>query len=177
MIDSSSLWNYLQIPVAALASALFTSHFQNSGHRYRKRWEIKATAYQELIDALSGIELYYEALSSAARYHTELPEARAKSLGALQETGYAKVRQAELRGEYLFPPAVADVLHAYLHRKIRSSEWADYLEDEYYTVMRCRVDIVQISRSDLQVRGPLLVRMYRAVRSRVFKPRVVLTDC
>lgn len=177
MANSLLLWPILQIPLTALASALLTSHLQNRDYRHRKHWELRVVAYQELIDALSGVELYYEAAWKAALRGEELSEDAEKRLGPGCELGFAKVRQAQLRGPFLYSEGVERALHIYLDERGREPTWLDHVEGEWSAAARCRSDIVGASKRDLEVPSSWAGRVWKSTFARRSKETPVSTDC
>jgi len=58
MMDS--ILELIKLVGAGLIAGLFSSALANKNHRQRKWWELRVTAYQNAIDALSDLIYYSE---------------------------------------------------------------------------------------------------------------------
>ena len=100
MVDT--LIELLKLGFVGLIDGLFSSVLSNRDYRQRKWWEMRVTAYQNAIEALSDIVYYYGEHYDAEITRRDLSEERSKHLSATWEQSFPKVRKYADSGAFLF---------------------------------------------------------------------------
>jgi hypothetical protein len=77
---------FLKLGVVGLVAGLFASTAANRDYRYRKCWELRVTAYQNLIESLSDLVYYYETHFTALIEDRQLSEVQQKKTSRILGT-------------------------------------------------------------------------------------------
>lgn len=156
MIDT--LLELLKLASVGVIAGVFSSALANRDHRQRKWWELRVTAYQSVIEALSDLVYYYDKHYNAAIEHRDLPEEFEKKLSAYWEQAFPRVRKAADSGAFLF----SDKANAAL-REFMTDENADwYIEHLDITLSKaknCLSALVECSKDDLKLKLSWLERL------------------
>lgn len=100
----------LKLAAVGLISGLFSAYVSNRTHRTKRWWELRVTAYQELINALSDVVYYYDKKYNAAIEYRELSDEYEAELGKFWDESYHKVRKAADSGVFFFTEDVNNAL-------------------------------------------------------------------
>ena len=113
----------IKLASVGIIAGLFTSFVANRDHRYKKWWELRVDAYQQLIEALSDIAHYYE-----CHY--------------LAEITYRKLSN-EAKGE----------LAKFIHSANEEHQTRDeHLDHNLHAAKKCLIAVVNASKKDLMVK-------------------------
>lgn len=100
----------LKLAAVGLISGLFSAFVANRTHRTKRWWELRVVAYQDLINALSGVVYYYDKKYSAAIKYREISEEYEAKLGKFWDESYHKIKKAADSGVFFFTADVNEAL-------------------------------------------------------------------
>lgn len=156
MIDTAI--ELLKLTCVGLVAGLFSSVLANRDHRQRKWWELRVSAYQNAIEALSDIVYYYDSHYNAALNYRELsPEVEGK-LSAYWEQAFPKVRKFGDSGAFLFSDEANAALRE-LMKVEHSDDYFEHLDSSLAKARKCLTRLVECSKVDLKLKPSWLERI------------------
>ena len=143
---------------AGLIAGLFAAYMGSRDHRFKKWWELRVTAYQSAIDALSDMAYAYEVRYIAEIEGRELSQERAAELGALTVQAFTRVRKAADAGAFLFS-AEANAALDLVRREWEADHmtYQEHLDAMQYASRQCLTSIVALSKEDLKLQRHLFI--------------------
>lgn len=150
----------LKLAAVGLIAGLFSSFLANRDHRHRKWWEMRVSAYQGAIEALSDIVYYYSRHLTAEINQQEIDKDFQNKMEAFWNSSYPKVRRLADSGAFLF----SDRANAALRELMKDDEETSYfehLDNNLYKSRRCLAELVACSKEDLRLREGLLERLFQ----------------
>lgn len=151
-MDFAPLWDVGKMAGAGLVAGLFAAFLGSRDYRYKKWWELRVTAYQSVIDALSDMAYAYEVRYQAEIEGRELTDERNAELGTLTFQAFTRVRKAADTGAFLFSSEANAALD--LIRKeweMDHPSWQEHLDAMQFTSRQCLTRIVALSKRDLKL--------------------------
>jgi len=127
------------------------------GHRHKKWWELKVSAYKDTIEALSDLLYYFDVYFEAETGSIELSEDKELQLQIVRNEGYSKIRKSAHSGAFLFSDRAEQALKEFL--KVMDRQSGYYIEDlnnRYGAVKKCLEMLVDCSKRDLNLRTSFL---------------------
>ncbi|ENK2095398.1 hypothetical protein AB3A53_004313 [Vibrio vulnificus] len=147
------VFELLKLGAVGLIAGLFTSFIALKDYRYKKWWELRVSAYQTLIEALSDLVYYYERLYNAELLKQELNPEFEKKLEHYHDLAFPKVRKAADLGAFVFSEDVNSVLSKYMESSWdKHPTYGDFLDMRLYQTKLCLKAVVNASKSDLKVK-------------------------
>ena len=143
----------LKLGVVGVVSGLFSAYIATRGYRNKKWWELRVTAYQSVIEALSDLTHYYNRKYKAEIEHREISEEYEAELSRFWDNSYHKVRKAADSGVFLFSKEVNNALKEF--KDLQNKDHQTYFEylDSYSAIAeKCLKTLVQCANKDLRVR-------------------------
>ena len=141
----------IKLAAVGLIAGLFSSALSSRDHRQRKWWELRVTAYQNAIEALSDLVYYYDKHYNAELEYRELPENFKSKLTTYWDSSFPKVRKLADSGAFLF----SDRANAALRNCIRDEHedsYIDMLDNNLARARTCLSELVACSKEDLRLR-------------------------
>lgn len=141
----------LKLATVGIVAGLFSSFLANRDYRQRKWWELRVSAYQNAIEALSDLVYYYNNHYTATTEYRELsPEVESK-LNAYAEQAFPKVRKFADSGAFLF----SDEANAALREMMaddNSQSYVEHLDNNLFKAKICLTKLVECSKVDLKLK-------------------------
>lgn len=141
----------VRLAVVGLISGLFATALSHRGHRERKWWELKVTAYQNAIEALSDLFYCYDTRYAAAVEHRDLPKEFDDRLAAHILEAYPRLRRYADSGAFLFSDRANTALKEFLAND-DSDFYIDALDNRAAKAKKCLATLIECSKSDLQLK-------------------------
>lgn len=136
-----------------LVSGLFSSFLAYRAHRQKKWWELRVTAYQELVESLSDLSLYYSKHYNAELLKYDLSPEYKKQLNEILNESHRKVRRAADKGAFIFSTEVNSALEEYIKcDDSREDTFYEHVEKHEHEVKKCLSAITKASKKDLKTR-------------------------
>lgn len=157
MIDTAL--EILKLAVVGLVAGLFSSVLANRDHRQRKWWELRVSAYQNAIEALSDLVYYYDKHFNAEIEYRELPEEFKKKLDAYWEQSFPKVRKFADSGAFLFSEEANAALRE-LMKDDDEQSYVEHLDNNLAKARTCLNRLVECSKIDLKLKPSLMERLF-----------------
>jgi hypothetical protein len=155
---TDTLLELLKLTSVGVIAGVFSSALANRDHRQRKWWELRATAYQSLIEALSDLVYYYDKRYNAAIEHRDLPEDFEMKLTAYWEQSFPRVRKAADSGAFLFSDKANAALREFMQDE--KTEWyIEHLDITLSKAKECLATLVECSKYDLKLKPSWLERL------------------
>ncbi len=147
----------LKLGSVGLISGLFSAYIATRGHRNKKWWELRVTAYQSVIEALSDLTHYYDRKYKAEIEHRELSEEYEAELTRFWDDSYHKIRKAADSGAFLFSEDVNRALKEFMNLKNEDHQtYFEYLDSYSSVADKCLKTVVASANKDLRVRDSWL---------------------
>jgi hypothetical protein len=149
----------LKLASVGLVAGLFSSVLANRDHRQRKWWEMRVTAYQNAIEALSDLIYYYD------RHYKVMIESRMlfdeiqKRLDEHWEQTFPKVRKFADSGAFLFSEEANAALRKLINNDDEQS-YEEYIENHLEKARECLNQLVKCSKIDLKLKPSLMERLF-----------------
>lgn len=143
---------FLQLAFVGVVSGLFSAILAQRGHQQKRWWDLRVSAYQDLIYALSDLCYYYREHHTAHLEQREITVEFRSKLSSAWNDGYPKVRRAADAGAFLFSSEVARALKAF--RDADGTSYDSYFEDidqNFSAAEKCLAAVVEASKKDLQL--------------------------
>ena len=142
----------LKLGVVGLLSGLFSAYIALRGHRNKKWWELRVSAYQSLIEALSDLSYYYGKKFVAEIESRKLNTEYEKQLKVFWNESYHRVRKAADVGSFLFSDEVNSVLKEFKALENKNHEsYFEYINSHSGTVDKCLKTVVSSAKRDLKI--------------------------
>ena len=155
MIDVA--FELLKLASVGLIAGLFSSILANRDYRQRKWWELRVTAYQNAIDALSDIVYYYDKHYNAAIEYRELSQEFKDKLDAFWEQAFPKVRKYADTGAFLFSDEANAALRDFMRNDDEQS-YEEHLDNNLFKARTCLSQLIESSKTDLKLKPSFLER-------------------
>ena len=149
----------LKLASVGLIAGLFSSALANRDHRQRKWWELRVSAYQNAIEALSDLVYYYDKHYNAAINYREMPPEFEKNLDAYWERSFPQVRKFADSGAFLFSEEANEALREFTKRDDAQS-YIEHLDTNLAKANKCLVRLVECSKVDLKLKLSWLERLF-----------------
>ena len=147
----------LKLGLVGVLSGLFSAYIALRGHRKKRWWELRVSAYQSLIEALSDLSYYYGRKFVAEIEGRKVNEEYEKQLKVFWDESYHKVRKAADVGAFLFSDEVNTVLKEFQALDNNNHEsYFEYIDSHSGAVDKCLKTVVSSAKRDLKVEGEWL---------------------
>jgi len=149
------LYELLKLGGVGLIAGLFTSSVANKDHRHRKWWELRVSAYQAAIEALSDIVYYFDKHLTAMIEARDLDDEYKSKIDAFMDAAGPKVRRLADSGAFLF----SDRANAALKEFIKDEQYQSYfehLDGSLAKAKTCLDELVACSKEDLKLNDGFL---------------------
>lgn len=157
MIDTVA--ELIKLGSVGLVAGLFSSVLANRDYRQRKWWEMRVSAYQNAIEALSDIVYYYDNHFNAEIRYRELPQEFKEKLDSFWEQSFPKVRKYADSGAFLFSEAANAALKELMTDDDEQS-YVEHLDNNLAKAKKCLNSLVECSKVDLKLKPTLLGRLF-----------------
>lgn len=144
---------FIKLGIVGVISSFVTYYLAFRGHRHKKWWELKVSAYKDTIEALSDLLYYFDVYFEAETGRIELSEDKEVQLQIVRNEGYSKIRKSAHSGAFLFSDRTEQALKDFL--KVMDRQSGHYIEDlnnRYSAVKKCLEMLVDCSKRDLNLR-------------------------
>ena len=148
---TEGIYELFKLATVGLVAGLFSSYIANRDHRHRKYWELRVTAYQNAIEALSDLVYYYERHFAAAIEHRDLDKQFEEKLSQYWDQSFPKIRKYADSGAFLF----SDEANTALREFMADESYQSYIEDldgELAKARICLNKLVECSKKDLKLK-------------------------
>ena len=143
----------LKLGFVGVVAGLFSTYLANIRHRNQKWWELRVSAYQAVIEALSDINYYYGVEYSAVTENKDLNQKTKNELSEIWNKSYHRVRKAADSGVFLFSEEANSVLKKFINLKnIHHDSYFEYLDTNYTIAEKCLNAMLKAAKNDLKVR-------------------------
>jgi hypothetical protein len=159
MIDT--VLKIFKLAGVGLTAGLFSSVLANRDHRQRKWWELRVSAYQNAIEALSDLVYIYDCQIEATMANRDIPEKLDKELDAYWEQSYPKIRKFADSGALLFSDEANNALRELIRDDYNNDFNFEYLEHKQHVTEKCLNSLVECSKVDLKLKPILIERVLR----------------
>lgn len=147
----------LKLGAVGIIAGLFSLYVSNREHRNKRWWELRVSAYQAVIEALSDLNYYFETNYNAEIECRELSKEYEEKLSKFWDESYHKVRKAADSGAFIFSDNVNKALKEFVNLKEEHhNTYFEYLDSNIAIAARCLKTVVECSRKDLKVRDSWL---------------------
>lgn len=156
---TSAILELFKLASVGIVAGLFSSVLANRDHRQRKWWEMRVSAYQNAIEALSDLVYYYDKHLNAEIEYRELSEQFKQKLDVYWEQSFPKVRKFADSGAFLF----SEEANAALRELMRDDDeptYVDHLDNNLVKARKCLKRLVECSKVDLKLKPGLLERLW-----------------
>lgn len=150
---------FLKLAGVGLVAGLFSSVLANRDHRQRKWWELRVSAYQNAIEALSDLVYYYDKHFNAEIEYRELSEEFKQKLDPYWEQSFPKVRKFADSGAFLFSEEANAALRE-LMKDDDEQSYVEYLDNNLAKARKCLTQLVECSKVDLKLKPSLMERWF-----------------
>lgn len=157
MIDSA--FELLKLASVGLVAGLFSSVLANRDYRQRKWWEMRVSAYQNAIEALSDLVYYYDKHLNAEIEYRKLPEDFKEKLRSYWEQAFPKVRKYADSGAFLFSEEANTALRELMTDDDEPS-YVEHLDNNLAKARKCLTRLVECSKVDLRLKPSLTERLW-----------------
>lgn len=149
----------LKLGSVGIVAGLFSSVLANRDHRQRKWWEMRVSAYQNAIEALSDLVYYYDKHFNAEIEYRELPEDFKKKLDAYWEHSFPRVRKYADSGAFLFSEEANAALRELMMNDDEQT-YVEHLDNSLAKARKCLNRLVECSKVDLKLKPSLLEQLW-----------------
>lgn len=140
----------LKLAFVGLVSSLFSLYLANRGHRDRKWWEMRVSAYQNAIESLADIVYYYDTHFDAENESRELSKELEAKLKANWEQAYPKIRRYADSGAFLFSAEANAALREFFVKE-HADTYFDSINIGLGRASVCLHRLVECSKVDLRL--------------------------
>lgn len=149
----------LKLALVGIVSSLFSYYFSARKHRTEKWWELRVTAYQEAITALSDLYHYFDSYSDIEMSQRDISEEKKQELKLFWVNGYHKVRKAADAGAFLFSSEAEAALKTFIKgEKEHYDTYFEYLDGRCVDAKKCLDALVSCSKVDLLLQGNSFIK-------------------
>lgn len=149
----------IKLAGVGLVAGLFSSVLANRDHRQRKWWEMRVTAYQNAIEALSDLVYYYDKHFNALIEYRELSDEFKEKLDIYWEQSFPKVRKFADSGAFLFSEEANAALRE-LMKDDDEQSYVEHLDNNLAKARKCLSKLVACSKVDLKLKPSLMERLF-----------------
>lgn len=154
---TDTLLELLKLVSVGVIAGVFSSALANRDHRQRKWWEVRVTAYQSVIEALSDLVYYYDKHYNAAIEYRDLSEELEKKLSDYWEQSFPRARKAADSGAFLFSDKANAALREFMQDE--NTDWyIEHLDITLSKAKKCLTTLVECSKVDLKLKPSRLER-------------------
>lgn len=147
----------LKLALVGLVSGLFAYYLSGRKHRTEKWWELRVSAYKEVISALSDLYYYFKRHLTIEETGRELTEERKNELQRFWDDGYHKVRKAADAGAFLFSTEAETALKTFIKGENEHYDtYFEYLDGRCMDARKCLDALVSCSKTDLRLKDSLM---------------------
>jgi len=144
----------LKLALVGLVSGLFSCYLSSRKHRSEKWWELRVTAYQEAIAALSDLYHYFHSYSNIEISGRDISDEKKKELKLFWDNGYHKVRKAADAGAFLFSSEAETALKLFIKGEQEHYDtYFEYLDGRCVDAKKCLDALVSCSKADLRLQN------------------------
>ncbi len=154
----SAILELLKLAIVGLVSGFFSYYLSGRKHRTEKWWELRVSAYKEVIAALSDLYYYFEHHLKIEETGGELTEKRKKELQRFWDDGYHKVRKAADAGAFLFSAEAEDALKKFIKDETDYDTYYDYVDSRCADAKKCLDALVTCSKKDLRLKDSFFIK-------------------
>lgn len=147
----------IKLASVGIIAGLFSSVVANRDYRQRKWWEMRVTAYQNVIEALSDLVYYYNIHYSAEISYRDLPDEQKSTLDIFWNNSYPKIRKYADCGAFLFSEEANLELQKFLNVE-KSQFYIEDLEINLFKSKICLKNLIECSKHDLRLNQSILER-------------------
>lgn len=147
-----SIAELIKLMGVGLVSGLFSSWIANKDHRQRKWWELRVSAYQNAIEALSDVIYYYECYMAAEVASREISDETAELLSKKCAESFSKLRKYADSGAFIFSDNVSESLKRFIE-PYDAINYFDHLDTNLFFAKKCLKEIVECSKVDLALKS------------------------
>jgi hypothetical protein len=166
----NAILELLKLALVGLISGVFSYYLTFRKHRFEKWWELRVTAYQEVIAALSDLHYYFESYFKSELSQRDMSDAKEKELKLLWENAYHKVRKAADVGAFLFSTEAETALNTFIKGQNKhygtSYEW---LDGRCADAKKCLDALVSCSKADLRLGRSFLMKYIKGHNKRLHR--------
>lgn len=144
----------LKLALVGLVAGVFSYYLSGRKHRSDKWWELRVTAYQEAIAALSDLYHYFASNSDIELSHRDISDEKKKELKLFWDNGYPKVRKAADAGAFLFSTEAETALKTFIKGENEHYDtYFEYVDGRCVDVKKCLDALVSCSKTDLRLKN------------------------
>ncbi|RAM61473.1 hypothetical protein [Herbaspirillum rubrisubalbicans] len=135
-----------------VVAATFTAWFTIRDHRFKKWWELRAAAYQQVIEALSDVVYVFSVHFDSELRGVDVSDVKNEKLASMSNESFAKIRKAADAGAFLFSDEANALLGDF--QKSLDEEHQSYFEHidgVLFSAKKCLKNLVAQSRKDLSL--------------------------
>jgi hypothetical protein len=156
-----AIMELIKLGSVGLISGIFSAYLATRGHRNKKWWEMRVSAYQSAIEALSDLIYYYERQYNAEITRREVNKKYQTELHKLWAEGYQKVKKAADSGSFLFSRDVKYALKEFIdlekeNKNEKQQHYQEYLDSSLFIAKKCLETVVTSANKDLRMRDSWL---------------------
>lgn len=148
----------VKLALVGLVAGFFSYYLSGRKHRSEKWWELRVSAYKEIIAALSDLYYYFERHLNIEETGRELTEERKNELQRLWDDGYHKVRKAADAGAFLFSAGAESALKKFIKDDTHYDTYYEYLDSRCVDAKKCLDTLVSCSKNDLCLKDSYFVK-------------------
>lgn len=141
-----------------IIAGVFSSLLANRDHRHRRWWELRVSAYQSAIEALSDIVYYLDSHYNAEVEYRKLPEDFQEKIRTFWETAQTRVRRLADSGAFLFSEGANTALQEFMQNDNEQS-YIEALDNGLSKSRRCLAELVACSKEDLKLKEGWLLKI------------------
>jgi hypothetical protein len=142
----------LKLGSVGVIAGLFSAYIATRGHRNKKWWELRVSAYQSVIEALSDVTYYYDRKYKAEIENRELSAESEAELDKFWDDSYHKIRKAADSGVFLFSEEVNQALTEFVNLKNENSHsYFEAIDNNLVVAEKCLKAIVSSANKDLRL--------------------------
>jgi hypothetical protein len=145
------VFELLKLSSVGLIAGLFSSIIANKDYRQRKWWELRVSAYQNAIEALSDLVYYYDSHYSATIEYREFSDEYKDKLDSFWEEAYPKIRKFADSGAFLFSDKANSAFREFM-QKDNSESYVEHLDTKLDRAKKCLLKLVECSKTDLKLK-------------------------
>lgn len=149
----------LKLASVGLIAGLFSSAVANRDYRQRKWWELRVSAYQNAIEALSDFVYFYDKHYNAEIRYRELPTKLEEKLDTYWEQAFPKIRKFADSGAFLFSEEANAALRE-LMEEDNPQSYIEHLDTNLAKARKCLATLVECSKIDLKLKPSWLERLF-----------------
>ena len=144
----------LKLALVGLVAGVFSYYLSGRKYRSEKWWELRVTAYQEAIVALSDLYHYFASNSDIELFHQNISDEKKEELQSLWNNGYHKVRKAADVGAFLFSTEAETALKTFIKGENEHYDsYFEYVDARCGDARKCLYALVSCSKIDLRLKN------------------------